>query len=166
MKHPIKLVCIVVAVSALAGLTVYGVITATYRLADAVSLPPSLRNFVPLADIVVFWLIASRFTKYLRRRVAHTSGSPSSDADEKRRQAWLQVRAKGKNRYIWRIGVMGWGLSTFAIFTAITLILGPGTHRLSTTEIVLTAVFNLIVWTGGGYFFGLQMWKTFDNKYR
>lgn len=135
-----------------------------YRLADAISLPPSLRNFLPLVVIVVLWF-AWRGTKYFRRRVAYPSGLPLSDADEKRRQAWLQVRAKGKKRYVWRTGVMGWGLCCFAIFTPTMLFLGPRTHQVTTTEILGTVVLNFFLFAIGGYVFGLTMWKTFNNKY-
>jgi len=164
MRQWIKLACFVAAASLLVGLLVYGGVTAMYRLADALSLSPALKNLVPLVAIGVLWFIASRSMKYFQRRAEHRS--VTSDKDEERRQAWLQIRAKGKKRYVWRTGVMGWGLSVFAIFTPVMLIFGPRTHQLSKTEIVGTMIFSLLVWMVAGYFFGLSMWKTFDKRYR
>jgi hypothetical protein len=145
-----------------------------YRLADALSLSPALKNLAPLVAIGVLWFIASRSMKYFRRRAEHrnvppTSGTGSpftSDKDEERRQAWLQIKAKGRKRYVWRTGVMGWGLPVFVIFTPAMLIFGPRTHQLSKAEIAGAIIFSLLGWIVGGYLFGLSMWKTFDKKYR
>jgi hypothetical protein len=173
MRQRAKLIGIVVAVSAVAGSLMYGLLMAMYWLADALSLSPVLKNLVPLAAIAFFWFIGSRSMKYFRHREDRRAVPPLGTAspsmrnmDEERRQAWLQIKAKGKKRYIWRTGVMGWGLSVFAIFTPVMLIFGPRTHQLSMAEIVGTTILSFFVWMVAGYFFGLSMWKTFDNKYR
>jgi len=173
MRQQARLICILVAVFALAGSFMYGLIMAMDSLADAFSLSPALRNLAPLAALAVICLISYRSMKYFRQRAEHrttpssgTATPPMRNVEEERRQAWLQIRAKGKRRYIWRDGVMGWGLPVFAIFTPLMLIFGPSTHQLSMAEIVGTTIFSFLVWLVGGYFFGVWMWNTFDNKYR
>ena len=59
MKRLIKIACLAVGASVLAGLALYGGIMAMYRLAHALSLPPVLTNLLPLAVIGVLWFIAS-----------------------------------------------------------------------------------------------------------
>jgi hypothetical protein len=39
----------------------------------------------------------------------------------------------------------------------------PTLHK---AEIIGTAILSLLVWLVAGYFFGLSMWRTLDNKYR
>ena len=165
VRRWIKVGCLVVGLSLLAGGLVYVLVMVMYRVADALSLSPGLKNLAPLPAIAVFWLIASRVGKYFQRRAERKTPQLTQDQEEQRRQAWLNIKAKGKRRYIWRTGVIGWGLSVFAIFTPTTLIFGPRTHQLSITEIVAETMLSFFVWMVAGYFFGLWMWKTFDKKY-
>jgi hypothetical protein len=166
VKKWVKVGCFVVGASLLAGGLVYVLVMVMYRLSDALSLSPGLKNLSPLPAIAVFWFIASRAAKYVQRRAERRVAPPSLDKEEQRRQAWLQIKAKGKKRYIWRTGVMGWGFPVFATFTPLMLILGPRTHQLSKAEIVGVTIFSFFLWMIGGYLFGLSMWKTLDNKYR
>lgn len=171
MQRSIKLACVVITVSLLAGAFVYGAVMAAYRLADALSLSPALKNLAPLAAVAVVWLMASIVMKCFNRRAQHrsvpqTASSVSRDPDEERRQVWLQIRAKGMKRYVWRTGVIGWGLPVFAIFTPLMLGFGPRTHHLSKAEIVGSTIFSLFVWMAGGYVFGRLMWKTLEKRYR
>jgi len=168
MKRLMKIACLAVGASVIAGLALYGGIMAMYRLAHALSLPLALTNLLPLAVIGVFWFIASRFMKYFQRPAEHRSvPTPSGTAkDAERREAWLQIKAKGRKRYVWRTGVVGWGLPVFAIFTPVMLIFGPRTHQLSKAEIAGTTIITLLIWIVGGYLFGLSMWKTLDKRYR
>lgn len=84
-----------------------------------------------------------------------TRGGPfACDKNTERRQAWLQIKAKGKKRYVWRTGVMGWGLPVFAIFTPVMLVFGPSTHQLSKAKVAGATVLSLLIWIIGGYPFG------------
>jgi hypothetical protein len=166
VKKWINVGCFVVGISLLAGGLVYVLVMVMYRLADALSLSPGLKNLAPLPAIAVFWFIASRAAKYFQRRAERRVAPLSPDKEQQRRQAWLQIKAKGKKRYVWRTGVMGWGLPVFAIFTPLMLILGPRTHQLSNAEIAGTTIISLLIWIVGGYLFGLSMWKTLDKRYR
>ena len=173
MRQRARLIGIVVAVSVLLGSLMYGLIIAMNSLADAFSLSPVLRNLAPLAALALISLISYRSMKYFQQRTEHgttpssCTASPSMrNTEEERRQAWLQIKAKGKKQYIWRAGVMRWALPVFAIFTPSMLIFGPRTHQLSMAEIIGTTIVSFLVWSVCGYFFGLWMWKIFDNKYR
>src|SRR6266404_1047872 len=111
MRQWIKLACFVAAASLLVGLLVYGGVTAMYRLADALSLSPALKNLVPLVAIGVLWFIASRSMKYFQRRAEHRS--VTSDKDEERRQAWLQIKSKGQKAL--RMADRGHGLGIVGV---------------------------------------------------
>ena len=172
MKWLITIACLVAA-SVLAGLAVYGGSMAMYRLAHALSLPPALTNLLPLAAVGVVWFTASRLLKYFQRRAEHRSvplplgtGTFKPYTDEERRQAWLQIKAKGRRRYVRRTGVIGWGLPVFLISTPLMSIFGPRTHQLSRAEFAGAVIFSLLVWILGDYLFGRSMWRTLDKRYR
>src|SRR5260370_14830250 len=127
----------------------------------------------PLAVLGVVLFVGSRFLKYFQHRAEHRrvplplgAGTFKGHTDEKRRQAWLETKAKGRRRYVWRKGVIGWGLPVFAIFTPLMLILGPSTHELSRAETAGAVILSLLVWILAGYLFGRSMWRMFDNRYR
>jgi hypothetical protein len=167
-----KIACLAVAASVLAGLALYGGVLGIYRFAHALSLPLALTNLLPLAVPLLLGFVAWRLLKYLQRRAEHRSVSAplvsggSNARDEERRQAWLQIKAKGRRRYVWRTGVVGWGFPVFAIFTPLMLILGPRTHQLSLAEITGTVISSFLVWMIGGYLFGRAMWSALHKKYR
>ncbi len=169
----VKTIACLVAASVLAGLTMYGVVMSMYRLAHALSLPPAFTNLIPLAVLGVVLFVGSRFLKYFQHRAEHRrvplplgAGTFKGHTDEKRRQAWLETKAKGRRRYVWRKGVIGWGLPVFAIFTPLMLILGPSTHELSRAETAGAVILSLLVWILAGYLFGRSMWRMLDNRYR
>jgi len=173
MKRLVRIVGLAVAVSLLAGLAMYGLVRAMYKLAHTLSLSPALTNLAPLAALAVLCFIAPRFVKYFQRRAEHrrvvqplATETLTRNKYEERRQAWLQIKAKGRSRYVWRTGVIGWGLPVFAIFTPLMLILNPGTHPWFWGEIAGISVFSFLVWMLAGYFFGRLMWKTLDKRYR
>lgn len=169
MKQRMKRLSFVVVIAAVAGLFVYGGVKALYRLGDVLSLSPAAKGLLPLAFIFLLWFISSRCLKYFQRRKERRRAQESisaRDSEKERRQAWLLIKAKGRKRYVWRYGVMGFGLSSFAIATPAVLIFGPSTHKLSMFEIIAATILSFVVWTAGGYVLGLSMWKTLDNKYR
>jgi len=173
MRQKITIAGLVVLASLIAGLLMYCGVRVMYSLAAALSLSPALTNLVPLVAVGVLWFIVSRTMKYFRRRAENRSalsalgaGSPPRVEDEERRRAWLQIKAKGKKQYVWRVGVIGWGLPVFAIFTPIMIIFGPRMHQLSRAEIGGITVVSLLVWLVSGYFFGLSTWKSSCKKYR
>jgi hypothetical protein len=159
----------VVCLALVAGMVVYGVmyggIMTMYRFAQALSLPPALTNLLPLVFVAVVWFIASRFIKYFQLRAVQTNVPPEGAADERRRQAWLQMKAKGRKRFIWHSGVLRLGLPVFAIFTPVMLFTGPRTHDLTLAENIGLSFFNLLVWLLGGYWYGAKIWRQMEEKY-
>jgi hypothetical protein len=85
--------------------------------------------------------------------------------EEERRKLWLEIKAKGRRRFVWRSGVLGWGLPVFAIWTPLMLFFGPSTHRASLPENVGIIVFSLLIWMLAGYLYGHRMWKTLHKRY-
>ena len=154
----------ILAGSIVIGALIYGGVRGAYAVAQALELPPAFTNLVPLGILGIVWVIAWRLLKHFQR--AATQESLPYDVQEKHREAWLQIKAQGKQRYVWRTGVLRWGLAVFAIWTPLMLIVGPRTHPLSLGEIIGVIVISLFLWTVGGYVFGSWMWRTMENKYR
>jgi hypothetical protein len=83
-------------------------------------------------------------------------GAMMSERDVAR---WEATRSKGRSRYIWLFGVVGWGVFTGLIWA---LILGwqQGWDRLPAL-----LAFGLIGFPIGGYFWGDWMWKRLEKQY-
>jgi hypothetical protein len=66
--------------------------------------------------------------------------------------------ARGKQSFVWRRGVLGWGLPVFVTTTAWRYI--DTLHRHASREIVFYAtVIMLPIWLVGGYVVGVSMWQ-------
>lgn len=163
MKPAIRLVGIL-AGSIVIGALIYGGVKSMYAIAQALALPPALTNLLPLGILALVWFIAMRLLKHFQRGA--TQESLPYDVEEKHREAWLQIKAMGKRRYVWRVGVLRWGLVVFAIWTPLMLMVGPRTHKLSSGEIAAVIIVSLFLWTVGGYVFGNWMWRMMESKYR
>jgi hypothetical protein len=75
-----------------------------------------------------------------------------------------KIRAKGRTHFILYTGVLGWGLSVFAMTTIWAWYDNHGWHfpseGIPLSECGHAAV-RLAVWLTAGYFFGADMWKRF-----
>jgi hypothetical protein len=69
-------------------------------------------------------------------------------------ERWSETRRMERSRYIWRYGVLGWGLSVGVIWALVMSAL-QGWERL---PILLPLA--LIGFPIGGYFFGVCTWRT------
>lgn len=69
---------------------------------------------------------------------------------------WERIRVRGKKRYIWLSGVIGWGISTGILVCVI--------NRLGGTSWVQSAS-SLVVFPIGGYFWGLFMWHWMERQF-
>lgn len=67
--------------------------------------------------------------------------------------------AKGRKRYILLVGVLGWGMSTFALTTIWQWHDNFGWHFPPGQKACLFILFRLLLWSAGGYFFGALMWR-------
>jgi hypothetical protein len=77
---------------------------------------------------------------------------------------WEEIRAKGKNHYIWNYGVLRWG---FFMFIAMTIAQSINLSKTDFTlkRVLIIIVINLILFPIGGYFFGLLTWRSCEKKY-
>ena len=81
---------------------------------------------------------------------------------------WAQTRQKGRTRFVWLIGVLGWGLAMGLCFPVAVAAVGsflpdnimPGWERLP----VLLA-WSLIICPIAGYFVGLCCWQAAESQY-
>ena len=67
---------------------------------------------------------------------------------------WEEIRAKGKNHYIWNYGVLRWGFSMFIAMTIAQSIKLSGVD-FNLKRVLMIIVINLILFPIGGYFLGL-----------
>ena len=77
----------------------------------------------------------------------------------KRREKVEKIIARGKQSFVWKRGVFGWGVSVWVIFTAWEYYDPFRTpHRLREYGDLLFYLFSLPIWLIGGYVWGLWMW--------
>jgi len=69
-----------------------------------------------------------------------------------------RVRAKGRQYFIFTRGILGWGIPVFLV-TTLWRWYDHGWHVPSYGELYFEMFFELVIWTGGGYWFGARMWK-------
>ena len=73
---------------------------------------------------------------------------------------WKRIRAQGRNRFIWRQGVLVWGILT-GVTWAIVMAATRGWEQIH----VLLPI-ALIAFPIGGFFFGLIVWAISESKYK
>jgi hypothetical protein len=80
---------------------------------------------------------------------------------EAARQHWQKTKARGKNSFALRVGVLQWGGLMFVVTTAQDLIRKP---RFSHQPIYYVAdiAVNLLIWPIAGFFFGARLWKFYE----
>jgi hypothetical protein len=86
--------------------------------------------------------------------LSDTTEQPPAPVDRR----WQRIRAKGRSRFIWVWGVLGYGLTTAVVSSVVRIV-----HRDSNfvTEFGCALVPSLVC----GYFFGLVMWKSNERQY-
>lgn len=80
---------------------------------------------------------------------------------------WERTRSAGRKRYVWRIGVLGWGGLMFLVMTPYIYLQRYGSTwpSLDGLSVLLTA-FSAVVWFVAGYWFGSTMWSTMERAYK
>jgi hypothetical protein len=78
---------------------------------------------------------------------------------EKQREKWARVRAAGRKSYIWKYGVLGWGVPV-AIAWAVGIAAWNGWAQL---PILLPLA--LVCFPPGGYVLGAMMWRQAEIAY-
>jgi hypothetical protein len=82
---------------------------------------------------------------------------------------WEQTRQAGRKRYVWRIGVLGWGGLMFLVMTPFFYIQQYGATWPSAENLlgsVILVLASAAIWLIGGYWFGSTMWSTMERAYR
>jgi len=75
-------------------------------------------------------------------------------------ERWARTRQKGRKRFVWVHGVLGWGLP-MAITCPVLLAVFQGWERLP-----LNLPIALVLFPIGGYWFGAWMWRFGEQKYQ
>ena len=86
-----------------------------------------------------------------------------SDAGAERKY-WAHSKAKGKNRFIWREGVMP-TLLTWIVVVPVVEVIGGRAHSFSLRTTVFIGVIMLPIMLFGGYLTGSWRWKDLEKKY-
>lgn len=71
---------------------------------------------------------------------------------------WAATRAQGRWPFVWRAGVLQWGLLMFGIMGGMQLAQYP-------SRWVFVLALNLPLWLLGGFFFGLSTWHFSERSY-
>jgi hypothetical protein len=77
----------------------------------------------------------------------------------KQRERWAKTRQMGRTRFVWLVGVLGWGVSV-GIGWSLAMAAVNGWDRLP----VLLPI-ALIGFPIGGYFFGTLTWRWSEKQY-
>ena len=86
-----------------------------------------------------------------------------AEINELKRKYSLQIRKQGKNRFIWREGVL-MGLGTWFVSVVAVDAFGDHSHS-SLQSYVYSALILLPICLLGGYLTGRWRWTDFEKKY-
>jgi hypothetical protein len=73
---------------------------------------------------------------------------------------WEVTRRKGKKHFVWRYGVLAFGVGTAIAWSIFTQIFDPADAR-----IWLRPLIALIVFPIGGYLWGVWFWSSCEKDY-
>lgn len=82
---------------------------------------------------------------------------------ETERKHWLDSKARGKNRFIWREGVLPTLLTWLIIVPVVEF--GDHLHSFSVRTTVFIGLITLPIMLLGGYLQGRWRWKDLKKKY-
>ena len=118
------------------------------------------RKIVDLAvcGFVLLEIRCSRFGRLMKIRSLRKPPTPAQ------RQYWEQLKARGKKRFVLRVGVMRWGGSMFVLMTALDLI-RKTTRQRTAIDYVFEIALSLLVWPLAGYVCGLLTWSALEKKF-
>ena len=73
---------------------------------------------------------------------------------------WDKVREKGRQYFIWRRGVIGWGLSTGVAWAIVMSLINRD------SDFLVWLCIGVVIFPICGYGWGYFMWKYMDKKYQ
>ncbi|MGL4837357.1 MAG: hypothetical protein ACRC22_07650 [Shewanella sp.] len=75
-------------------------------------------------------------------------------------EQWQAIRVKGKKHYIWRYGVLYWGLTTAVLWSIVM-------HFIQPAELIwLRPLVALVLFPLGGMLLGYMRWHSFEAKFK
>lgn len=77
-------------------------------------------------------------------------------------QGWGKVRQQGKRSFVWKQGVLTWGVTVAVLSSLIGLFLRDYTL----VELLIRLFFSLIIFPVFGYFWGLWVWNLSEKRYQ
>ena len=86
-------------------------------------------------------------------------------SEEEKCNRWFEVQKTGRKRFVWRYGILQWGLLEFLVLSIWFLFFAPRTHALSTAKSIGLIILNIVVCSIGGLVFGLFLWSRLHKKY-
>ena len=81
------------------------------------------------------------------------------EMNPKQREWWSKTRRQGRKSYIWKHGVLYWGVPV-GIVWALWM-----NRQQDPWQLAVMLPLALVVFPIGGYFFGAFMWKHFESAY-
>jgi hypothetical protein len=72
---------------------------------------------------------------------------------------WAETRTQGQWSFVWRVGILRWGLIMCGIFIGMQAAQHPN-------RILLILALNVSVWLCAGFFFGLLTWSLSERSYK
>ena len=63
-----------------------------------------------------------------------------------------------KKSYIWRVGILRWGLPIFMFMTPFSLFASRNLHPITVSRVLFSVIVGLLIWPATGALFGLIMW--------
>jgi len=81
---------------------------------------------------------------------------------EREAKIWYEDVKVGRNRYIWRKGVLLWGLSMFVVMALVVpLVMGTTAVEYQSSNLAIDA----IIWLIGGAVYGYLVWRSNIRKF-
>jgi hypothetical protein len=80
--------------------------------------------------------------------------------NKKQYERWEKIRKQGKNSFVWRMGVMFWGITTAILWVLLM-------HFIFHTELTWRSlVIALIVFPIAGCFWAMSVWHINEKSFR
>jgi hypothetical protein len=70
-----------------------------------------------------------------------------------------------KKNYIWRIGILRFGLPMFVLMTVVSLFVSRNLHPITLTRVIFAIIVGLLIWPAAGALWGLVMWQFARRRY-
>lgn len=85
----------------------------------------------------------------------------------KKLNSWERLRVKGQNYYVWRRGVLGFGLLIFFFMFAINHVTSygyviPGLEHIEPQKFIIRLIISPVI----GFFWGRWTWVTTEKSYK